>query len=122
MNGKWVVIALLTAVALFGLSGLQKHKWKVRLALLGVAMGLTPLHKDLINAIATSVIFGVIFLVVGSAIDFFVWKFFHKEKKSEMVEEPKTQATDESEIKEISGFDLERVKRLSKANSSKTAE
>jgi hypothetical protein len=122
MSGKWVLIALLTFVAMFGLGGLTKHKWKTRLALLGMVMGLMPPHQDLVNAVVTPVVFGVIFLLVGAVIDLIVGKFFFKKKKTEIAEEPKTQAIDQSEVDAISGFDLERVKKIARAKNTKTAE
>ncbi|MEY4277660.1 MAG: hypothetical protein RI975_926 [Pseudomonadota bacterium] len=119
MSGKWVVIGLLTAVAMFGLSGLQKHKWKVRLALLGVAMGLTPLHNDLVNAVATSGIFGVLFLIFGAAIDLIVGKFFSKELKAKESEMQEIETISESAIQTGSEFDLEKIKKIAKAKSKK---
>ncbi len=122
MTGKWIFIALLIAVAMFGLSGLSRHKWKIRLALIGMAMGLSPPHADSINAIATSAIFSVIFLLIGSVIDFIATKVFNKEKKKEIGERPAIQAADEGDLETLKEFDLEKVKRIAKAKSKKPAE
>jgi len=120
MTGKWVLITLIVCVAMFGLGSLKKHKWKLRLGLIGVAMGII-LH-DLINAIAASVVFGIIFLIVGSLVDFLLAKFKKEEIKEieidkEITNEEKKEAIEK--IGELKEFDLEKIKELTKLKSIK---